>query len=193
MKHEAHPDEAGFSDDLLKRLDRSRSDLNVPQSYFEKKAIFMESAMSNTFVTPADYFKEQEAQSERALRKPHTARRNHILRLWLPLAAAAVFAGIVLYLLPRKVESTSFAIQLEQAQLEFEDLHEMEFEESVYEEFIADDTLRTDTLSKKNTSVSTQDFKPSKGQSVVTWDDIDADDIEEYLKEEESLNIIDEL
>jgi hypothetical protein len=69
----------------------------------------------------------------------------------------------------------------------------MEFDESVYEEFIADDTLRTDTLSKQNTSVSPQDFKPSKGQSVVTWDDIDADDIEEYLKDEETLNIIDEL
>ena len=193
MKHEEHPDQTGFSQDLLKRLDRSKNDLIVPDAYFERKAVFMESAMSNTFETPADYFMEQAKHLERTLRKQHTERPHRMLRLWLPLAAAAVFAGFILYVLTRSEESTSFAIQLEQAQLEFEDLHEMEFDESVYEEFIEDDTLIADTLSIQKMPISIKDFKPSKGQSVISWDDIDAEDIQEYLKDEESLNVIDEL
>jgi hypothetical protein len=50
-----------------------------------------------------------------------------------------------------------------------------------------------DTVSTKKLPSSINDFKPSKGQSVISWDDIDADDIEEYLKDEESLQVIDEL
>jgi hypothetical protein len=109
------------------------------------------------------------------------------------LAAAAIMAGVVYVLIVDDNETPTFAEQLEQTPLEFEDLEEVEFEEDVYEEFIILDTINPDTISTRKSPVSVHDFKPSKGQSVISWDDVDAADIEEYLKDEESLEIIDEL
>ena len=77
--------------------------------------------------------------------------------------------------------------------MEFEDLEEMELDETLYEELVVLDTLTPDTVSTKKLPDSVNDFKPSQGQHVISWDDLEVEDIQEYLKDEQSLNIIDEL
>ena len=194
MKEENNDSEARFSDAMLPQMERSKEAFQVPDDFFESQRIRLQSALNNPFETPPGYFEEQAAKLEQEIHAmPQKGRNGRIVRLWLSVAAAAVLAGVVFWVAKEKEEPVSFSQQLEQSELEFEDLEEIEFDESVYEEFIVDDTLVPDTVATKKLPKSINDFKPSKGQSVISWDDIDADDIEEYLKDEESLQVIDEL
>jgi hypothetical protein len=194
MKEEIHDIEARFSDASLNQLEQSKEAFEVPEGFFDAQQIGLESALTNPFETPQGYFEEQAAELDKALHaKTPNGRTGRTVRLWLSVAAAAVLAGVVFFVATENEDTTTFSQQLEQAQLDFDDLEEIEFDESVYDEFIVEDTLGPDTVSTKKLPKSINDFKPSKGQSVISWDDIDADDIEEYLKDEESLQVIDEL
>ena len=194
MKEEDTHSDARFSDEMLQHLERSKDALQVPDGFFESQQIRLESTLNNPFETPAGYFDDQATMLEKAIHAtPQMVRNGRTVRMWLSVAAAAVLAGVVFLVANEKEEHVNFSQQLEQSQLEFEDLEVIEFDESVYDEFIVDDTLVPDTVATKKLPKSINDFKPSKGQSVISWDDIDADDIEEYLKDEESLQVIDEL
>lgn len=194
MKEENHDIEPRFSDPLLSQMERSKEAFQVRDDFFESQQIRLVSALNNPFETPTDYFEEQATMLQQAMQAtPLKGRKGRTVLIWLSVAAAAVLAGVVFLVLTEKDEPVTFSQQLEQSQLEFEDLEEIEFDESVYEEFIVDDTLVPDTIATKKLPKSINDFKPSKGQSVISWDDIDAEDIEEYLKDEESLQVIDEL
>ncbi|MFM7728542.1 MAG: hypothetical protein ACKO7B_17720 [Flavobacteriales bacterium] len=194
MKHEDTYDLNGFSEETLKKLERSKMEMHVPDDYFEKKAILLESAMIRSFDVPEDYFENQQSQlSEKLMQASDGRTRLRSIRLWVSLAAAAMMAGVVFLLIPGKRENPSFSEQLYQCNLEFEDLEQVDFDEEVYDEFVVMDTIAPDTAAEKKIPASVNDFKPSKGQSVISWDDIDASDIEEYLKDEETLEIIDEL
>jgi hypothetical protein len=194
MKEEDTHNDARFSDEMLQHLERSEDALQVPEGFFESQQIRLESALNNPFETPPGYFEGQAAKLEQEIHpKLQEGPNGRTVRIWLSVAAAAVLAGVVFLVVTEKEEAVTFSQQLEQSQLEFEDLEEIEFDESVYEEFIVDDTLVPDTVATKKLPMSINDFKPSKGQSVISWDDIDAEDIEEYLKDEESLQVIDEL
>ena len=194
MKEENYDIEPRFSDPLLSQMERSKEAFQVRDDFFESQQIRLMSALNNPFETPADYFDEQATMLQQAMQAtPQKGRNGRTVRIWLSVAAAAVLAGVVFLVVTEKEESVTFSQQLEQSQLEFEDLEEIEFDESVYEEFIVDDTLVPDTVATKRLPKSINDFKPFKGQSVISWDDIDAEDIEEYLKDEESLQVIDEL
>lgn len=184
----------GFSEETLKKLERSEMEIHVPDGYFEKKASLLESAMMRSFDVPEDYFENQQSQlSEKLMQVSEDRTRLRSIRLWVSLAAAAMMAGIVFLLIPGMSENPSFSEQLHQCNLEFEDLEHVDFDEEVYDEFVVMDTIAPDTITGKKIPASVNDFKPSKGQSVISWEDIDADDIEEYLKDEESLEIMDEL
>lgn len=194
MKHDESFDLNGFSEETLKKLERSKMEMHVPDDYFEKKAILLESAMIRSFDVPEDYFENQQSQlSEKLMQASDGRTRLRSIRLWVSLAAAAMMAGVVFLLIPGKRENPSFSEQLYQCNLEFEDLEQVDFDEEVYDEFVVMDTIAPDTAAEKKIPASVNDFKPSKGQSVISWDDIDASDIEEYLKDEETLEIIDEL
>ncbi|MFM7235137.1 MAG: hypothetical protein ACKOZM_11180 [Flavobacteriales bacterium] len=194
MKHEDTYDLNGFSEETLKKLERSKMEMHVPDDYFEKKAILLESAMIRSFDVPEDYFENQQSQlSEKLMQASDGRTRLRSIRLWVSLAAAAMMAGVVFLLIPGKRENPSFSEQLHQCNLEFDDLEQVDFDEEVYDEFVVMDTIAPDTAAEKKIPASVNDFKPSKGQSVISWDDIDASDIEEYLKDEETLEIIDEL
>jgi hypothetical protein len=194
MKEEDINNEPRFSDAVLHGMERSKEDLQVPEGFFDAQQIRLESALTNPFETPQGYFEEQAAKLEQEIHAmPQKGRNGRAVRIWLSVTAAAVLAGVVFLVATKQEDTTTFSQQLEQAQLDFEDLEEIEFDESVYDEFIVEDTLAPDTVSTKKLPKSINDFKPSKGQSVISWDDIDADDIDEYLKDEESLQVIDEL
>jgi hypothetical protein len=194
MKEENYDSEARFSDAMLPQMEHSNEVFQVPEGYFDAQQIRLESALNTPFEAPPGYFEEQAAKLEQEMHAmPQKGRNGRTVRIWLSVAAAAVLAGVCVLVVAEKEEPVTFSQQLEQSQLEFEDLEEIEFDESVYDEFIVEDTLAPDTVSTKKLPKSINDFKPSKGQSVISWDDIDADDIEEYLKDEESLQVIDEL
>jgi hypothetical protein len=149
--------------------------------------------LKQEFEVPADYFEQQQRTLSDSLQQVSAKGNGRSIRLWVSLAAAAMIAGVIYLMVPGKEQTVTFSEQLEQTPIEFEDLEQIEFDEEVYEEFIILDTVKPDTTSALKKPVSIEDFKPSKGQSVISWDDIDADDIEEFLKDEESLPIIDEL
>jgi hypothetical protein len=193
MNEEKKNDTEGFEKDALKQLEKSKECFRIPDGYFESRSALLESALQRDFEVPSDYFEEQTNELEKTLLASSNSNGQRSIRLWASLAAAAMMAGFVYLLIVNDNETPTFSEQLEQTPLEFEDLEEVEFEEDVYEEFIILDTINPDTVSTKKSPVSVQDFKPSKGQSVISWDDIDAADIEEYLNDEESLEIIDEL
>jgi len=185
--------DSDFSTNTRELLDRSRHMLRVPDGYFESREALIKSAIKTEFDVPLHYFENQSSRLAEALQSASKRNTVRFLRSWLIPAAAAVVAGILFLVLPEKEKSVSFAEQLEQTPIEYEDLEEIEFDEEVLDEFIVLDTVVPDTVSADKTIPAIQDFKPSKGQSVISWDDISADDIEEYLKEEETLDIIDEL
>ena len=193
MNEEKKDNTEGFDKDALKQLEKSKHSFGTPDGYFGSRSALLESAMQREFEVPSDYFEGQANELEKTLLASSNSTGLRSIRLWSALAAAAMMAGVVYVLIVDDNETPTFAEQLEQTPLEFEDLEEVEFEEDVYEEFIILDTLNPDTVSTKKSPVSVHDFKPSKGQSVISWDDVDAADIEEYLKDEESLEIIDEL
>ena len=193
MNEEKKDNTEGFDKDALKQLEKSKECFRVPDGYFESRRALLESTLQHEFEVPSDYFEGQANELEKTLLASSNSNGLRSIRLWSALAAAAMMAGVVYVLIVDDNETPTFAEQLEQTPLEFEDLEEVEFEEDVYEEFIILDTINPDTVSTKKSPVSVQDFKPSKGQSVISWDDVDAADIEEYLKDEESLEIIDEL
>lgn len=194
MKEENVDNEPRFNDAVLSHMERSKEAFRVPDEYFESQRICLDSIVSNPFETPSGYFDNQAKMLQQAMHStPQGGRNGRTVRIWLTVAAAAVLAGVVFLVATENEEAVTFSQQLEQSQLEFEDLEEIDFDESVYEEFIVDDTLVPDTIATKKLPKSINDFKPSKGQAVISWDDIDAEDIEEYLKDEESLQVIDEL
>ena len=194
MKQDAHNEHDGLSETTRHALERSNHTLHVPDGYFEANASLLESAMQEQFITPPDFFENQAAQLESSIiGNASTLGNGRVFRLWHVLAAAAVVTGVVLLINPEKKEAASFAEELEQAQLEYEDLEEIELDESLYEELVVLDTLPPDTISNKKMPASVLDFKPSQGQNVISWDDLEVEDIQEYLKDEQSLNIIDEL
>jgi hypothetical protein len=167
--------------------------LRVPESYFDSREVLLESALKQEFEVPADYFEQRQSTLSDSLQQVSANGDGRSIRLWVSLAAAAMMAGVIYLMVPGKEQTVTFSEQLEQTPIEFEDLEQIEFDEEVYEEFIILDTVKPDTTTTLKRPVSIEDFKPSKGQSVISWDDIDADDIEEFLKDEESLPIIDEL
>ena len=179
--------------DVLEHLENSKHSFVTPDGYFESRSAMLESALQRKFEVPSDYFEKQAKLLERSAGALSTSNSLRSIRLWASFAAAAMMAGVIYLLTVNDYETPSFSEQLAETPLEFEDLEHMEFEEDVYEEFIILDTIMPDTVSVKNKPISVQDFKPSKGQSVISWDDIDAADIEEYLNDEESLEIIHEL
>ena len=193
MNEEKKNSTEDFDKNALKHLEKSKHSFGTPDGYFESRSALLESAMQREFEVPSDYFEGQAKELERTLLASSNSTGLRSIRLWVAFAAAAMMAGVVYVLIVDDNETPTFAEQLEQTPLEFEDLEEVEFEEDVYEEFIILDTINPDTVSTKKSPVSVHDFKPSKGQSVISWDDVDASDIEEYLKDEESLEIIDEL
>lgn len=194
MKQDAHNEHDGLSENTRHAMESSNHTMHVPEGYFEANAAMLESAMQEQFKTPPDFFENQAAQLQSSLAaNPTTPGNGRVFRLWHVLAAAAVVTGVVFLVIPEKKEPSSFAEELEQAQLEYEDLEEIELDESLFEELVVLDTLAPDTVSTKKLPASVNDFKPSQGQHVISWDDLDVEDIEEYLKDEQSLNIIDEL
>jgi hypothetical protein len=194
MKQDAHNEHDGLSETTRHALERSNHTLHVPDGYFEANASLLESAMQEQFKTPPDFFENQAAQLESSIiGHASTPVNGRVFRLWHVLAAAAVVTGVVFLVIPEKKEATTFAEELEQAQLEYEDLEEIELDEVLYEELVVLDTLPPDTISIKKMPASVLDFKPSQGQNVISWDDLEVEDIQEYLKDEQSLNIIDEL
>jgi hypothetical protein len=193
MKDEQAHTNKGFTAETEKCLEISRQSLHVPSNYFESRSVLLESNLKDILEVPDGFY---EGQSNLLITKIQEASANsntRTIRLWIPLAAASVMVSILFMLIPGKEQAPSFSAQLEQATIEFEDLEELDFDEEVYEEFIILDTIKPDSSSTVKKPVSVNDFKPSKGQSVISWDDISAEDIEEYLKEEETLEIIDEL
>jgi hypothetical protein len=194
MKEENYDNEPRFNDSTLPQMECSKEVFKVSDVYFDLQRIRLESALNTPFETPVGYFEEQATMLQEKLHSPSQQTRNgRIVRIWQSVAAAAVLGGAVFLVVAEKEEPVPFSQQLEQSQLEFEDLADIEFDESVYDKFIVEDTLVPDTVATKKLPKSIHDFKPFKGQSVISWDDIDAEDIEEYLKEEESLQVIDEL
>ena len=194
MRQDNSTESEGFGEVSKKLLQQSLHSMEVPEGYFEKKAAMLEYSLNQPFEVPTDYFESQHSAFAKRLNKEDPKRPNaRVIRLWVSLAAAAMLAGFVIMLIPDKRECPSFSEQLQNSELEFEDLEQIDFDEEVYEEFTLSDTLTPDTVSATKLPASVNDFKPSKGQSVISWDDIDAEDIEEYLNEEESLEIIDEL
>jgi hypothetical protein len=179
--------------DTQKHLENSRSSFQVPDGYFDSKCTLLESAMKRDFEVPADYFDGHAKELEVKLHSKSVTTRYRSIRMWVTVAAAALMAGVIYWLKMNEKETPTFSEQLEQTELEFEDLEELEFEADMFEEFIILDTLTPDTAIGKQIQISIHDFKPSKGQSVINWDELDATDIEEYLKDEESFEIIDEL
>jgi hypothetical protein len=153
----------------------------------------MESAFKDVFEVPSCYFEKQARELGMTSITPPTGSRLRPMWVWATLAAAAMMVGFVYLFIVNDNETPTFTEHLEQTALEFEDLEEMEFEEDLFEEFIILDTLMPDTSNKIAKPISMDDFKPSSGQSVIEWEDIDAADIEEYLKDEESFEVIDEL
>ena len=194
MKQDAHNEHDCLSEATRHALERSNQSLHVPDGYFEANASLLESTLQEQFRTPPDFFENQATQLESSLvANPSTPGNGRVFGVWHVLAAAAVVTGVVFLVIPEKKEAASFAEELEQAQLEFEDLEEMELDETLYEELVVLDTLTPDTVSTKKLPDSVNDFKPSQGQHVISWDDLEVEDIQEYLKDEQSLNIIDEL
>jgi hypothetical protein len=193
MKEEPTNPHETFGVDRRKHLEQSKDSLRVPESYFDSRVVLLESALKQEFEVPADYFEQQQRTLSDSLQQVSRNDNSRSIRLWVSLAAAAMIAGVIYLMVPGKEQTVTFSEQLEQTPIEFEDLEQIEFDEEVYEEFIILDTVKPDTTSPLKKPVSIEDFKPSKGQSVISWDDIDADDIEEFLKDEESLPIIDEL
>ena len=194
MKRETSYNAEGFSEDTLKHLQGSKQALRAPEEYFESKAVLLESAMKQHFDVPDEYFTTQSERLKNSLgntSKPGYNRR--VVQLWISLAAAAVVAGVIFLVIPVKRDAPSFSEQLNSSELEFEDLEQIDFDEEVYEEFVIADTLVEDSVAISKMPAAVDEFKPSKGQSVISWEDIDAADIEEYLKEEETIEIIDEL
>jgi hypothetical protein len=193
MKEEQSHSNSEFGEQTKKLLQESGTTLHVPEYYFEARAALLESALNESLEVPAGFFQEQSGRLNKQLQLPTGKAKGKTVRLWVALAAAAVTVGILFIVVPGKEETLRFSEQLEQTPIEFEDLEELDFDEEVYEEFIIVDTLKSDTSSIVRAPSPVQDFKPSKGQSVISWDDISAEDIEEYLKEEETIEIIDEL
>ena len=193
MKEEPSNPHETFGVDTRKHLEQSKDSLRVPESYFDSRVVLLESALKQEFKVPADYFEQQQRTLSDSLQQVSRNDNSRSIRLWVSLAAAAMIAGVIYLMVPGKEQTVTFSEQLEQTPIEFEDLEQIEFDEEVYEEFIILDTVKPDTTSTLKKPVSIEDFKPSKGQSVISWDDIDADDIEEFLKDEESFPIIDEL
>jgi len=193
MKEELTNPNESFGDDTQKHLEQSKNSLRVPENYFDTHAVLLESALKQEFEVPADYFEHRQSTLSESLQQVSGNGNGRSIRLWVGFIAAAMIAGVIYLMVPHREQSVSFSEQLERTPIEFEDLEQIEFDEEVYEEFIILDTVKPDTSSTLKKPVSIEDFKPSKGQSVISWDDIDADDIEEYLKDEESLPIIDEL
>jgi hypothetical protein len=153
----------------------------------------MASKVSKTWGAPEAFFETQQVAILEAIELPKSSPKRRIIRMLLTTAAAAMLAGVAFLVWLDNRKMPSFAEQLNETPLEFEDLDVIDFDPSVYDEFVEEDTLVADSTQLKKVPQNVNDFKPSKGQSVITWDDIEAEDIEEYLKEEESLNIIDEL
>lgn len=179
---------------LRDALEGSRVSFSVSEGYFESREVLIASKAHSALSTPEGYFEEKQVALLNEIKHRKVEAPNRMVRLWLPIAAAAMIVGFALLFWTEKQESVSFAQQLEQSPIEFEDLEVIDFDPSVYEEFVEDeDTVIADTTQLKKVPQNVSDFKPSKGQSIITWEDLDAEDIEQYLKEEESLNIIDEL
>ena len=193
MKEELDHSKEAFSAPMHKRLEESRQTMQVPEHYFETRSVLLESALKESMDVPGDYFQEQHKQIFEQLTIPTAKNNVRYIRLTLALAAAAMMVGVLFMVLPGREETPRFSEQLEQTPIEFEDLEELDFDEEVLEEFIILDTLSPDTTSSLKKPFSIEDFKPSKGQSVISWDDINAEDIEDYLKDEETIEIIDEL
>jgi hypothetical protein len=193
MKEEPINSHETFGVDTRKHLEQSKDSLRVPERYFDSREVLLESALKQEFEVPADYFEQQQRTLSDSLQQVSANGDGRSIRLWVSLAAAAMMAGVIYLMVPGKEQTVTFSEQLEQTPIEFEDLEHIEFDEEVYEEFIILDTVKPDTTTTLKKPVSIEDFKPSKGQSVISWDDLDADDIEEYLKDEESLPLIDEL
>jgi len=196
MKDQEHIGQVAFTDRLKASLGVSRGSdlLLVPNGFFDAQSALLEDAMVPSAQVPDGFFESQENWLEHQMHLDETSNRTRRLGLvWIGLAAACVLGLVLMVYLPSSNNEGSFANQLEEASLEYDDLNEMELDESVYEEFIVEDTIIVDSVQIQKLPSSMDDFKPSKGQHVIRWDDIDADDIDEYLKEEESLNIIDNL
>jgi hypothetical protein len=174
-------------------LQQSRESFHTPAGYFESREAMLASKIQETWQTPEGFFEARQAAILSAAKQPKSTAGTRVIRMWISIAAAAMLAGVVVLVWPEKSKIPSFAEQLNETPLEYEDLEVIDFDPDVYEEFVEEDTLVADTTQLKKVPQNVNDFKPSKGQSVITWDDIDAEDIDEYLKEEESLNIIDEL
>lgn len=195
MKQEHNHEHAGIGDETLNQLDRSKKVIGVPEGYFEAKAVLLVSAMCDQFNTPEDYFENRAKQLESALDwEEPDQQKGRVVRIWWATAAAvAVLVGIGYIVVADNEQALSFAAQLEQAQLDYEDLEELDLDEALLEELVVMDTIVPDTIVINKLPDSVEEFKPADGQRVITWDDITNEDIEEYLKEEESLNIIDEI
>lgn len=191
-----HTDDATFSPEWEQAMQASKTekDWGVPSGYFNSRQTLLESALHDEILVPDNYFETQAAMLQVKLKKESVESSGiRVLRLW-GLLAAACAVGVALFVYSSYTrKEPSFADQLEQSNLEFEDLHEIEFDESIYEEFIVEDTIVCDTTAVQKTPIDVHDFKPSKGQHVITWDDIDDEDIREYLKDEEQFNVIDDL
>jgi hypothetical protein len=194
MKSESHNQDANFSRSTLECLEQSKDVFHTSPGYFESNEALLNSKIGEHMHVESDYFDNQTRSIAQTIQTDFSSnRKGRVIRILFATASAAAFVGVLFLAFPREEANTSFAQELEQAQLDYEDLEAIEFDEEVYDEFIVLDTLVTDTVQEKKGAAPIHDFKPSKGQSVITWDDIDAEDIEEYLNEEESLNIIDEL
>ena len=193
MTEESNIQDPQMGKSLSEALHQSRDPFRTPAGYFESREALIASKVHETLETPVGFFETQQAAILEAAEHPKTSPGKRIIRMWLPIAAAAMLAGVVFLVWSENRKVSSFAEQLNETPLEYEDLEVIDFDPAVYEEFVEEDTLVADTTQLEKVPQNVNDFKPSKGQSVITWDDIDAEDIEEYLKEEESLNIIDEL
>ncbi len=193
MTEESNIQDPQMGKSLSEALNQSRETFRTPAGYFESREALIASKVHDALETPVGFFETQQAAILDSIEHPKSAPGKRIIRMWLPIAAAAMLAGVVFLVWSERREVPSFAEQLNETPLEFEDLELIDFDPAVYEEFVEEDTLVADTTQLKKVPQNINDFQPSRGQSVITWDDIDAEDIEEYLKEEESLNIIDEL
>ena len=196
MNNLEHSDEIAFTDHLKSAAEDSRRIelLLVPSGYFESQQALLESVLHASVEVPAGYFESRAVVLEQKMNAPQVIEgKGRMLRMWMALAAAVVIGVLCIVSWPSQKYERTFADQLEEANLDYDDLHEIEFDETMYEEFIVDDTIVTDTVAIQKTPIDVHDFKPSKGQRVITWDDIDDEDIREYLKDEEQLNILDDL
>jgi hypothetical protein len=193
MTEESNIQDPQMGKSLSEALNQSRESFRTPAGYFESREALIASKVHDALETPEGFFETQQAAILEAAEHPKTSPGKRIIRMLLPIAAAAMLAGVVFLVWSENRKVSSFAEQLNETPLEYEDLEVIDFDPAVYEEFVEEDTLVADTTQLEKVPQNVNDFKPSKGQSVITWDDIDAEDIEEYLKEEESLNIIDQL